>query len=704
MSDRNFFAELKRRNVIRMAGLYLVGAWLVVQVAGTVLPMFGAPEWLPRTIVVLLAMGFVPAIIFSWLFEITPKGLKREEDVAPEQSITPQTGGRMDRMIIVVLVLALGYFAFDKFVLTSGRESARRIPKDTESPPVSVPDKSNVDAKSIAVLPFENLSRDPDNAFFASGIQDEILTALAKISGLKVISRKSTARYGSSPENLREIAQQLGVAHIMEGSVQKASDKVHINLQLIRAATDAHVWAQTYDRSLADIFAVEAEVARNVANELQTKLTPEEKARVETKPTENSDAYVLYLRANEYADRPSDLLEEEQKAADLYTKAIALDPSFALARARLSLVLSHMHLDYLPTDAIASRARAEAEESLRLRPDLGEGHHALAMYLYWTQKDYEAALRELELAGKFLPNNAEIEADVAYIRRRQGRWRDALNALSRTIERDPRDASVAHEYLRTVCSVGDWANAIPAAERAVALAPDAPVVVIDARYVRFWAKGDLEPLRAALAELPPSVDPDGVVTVARCDAALLSRDFDAAEAAASSRGDRAIISTLEVPAPKEYLLGCIALAGGDVTRARILFEKVQPHFEKEAAATPRDSFRRAQLGLIYAYLGRKEDAIREGRRAVELTPETKDALIGPTFSGVLAMIYAQVGETDQAIALIERLLTTPGAVGSNYEASFTLPDLRHRWQWDPLRKDPRFQKILAGPEPRTNYN
>ena len=252
----NFFAELKRRNVLRMAGLYLVGAWLVVQVAGTVLPMFGAPEWLPRTIVVLLAIGFVPAVIFSWVFELTPQGLKREDDVAPEQSITPQTGRRMDRMIIVVLVLALGYFAFDKFVLAPHHEAAlvaSAVPNES---------KSVINAKSIAVLPFENLSEEKANAFFAEGVQDEIMTHLARIADLKVISRTSVMQYKSgAPRNLREIGQQLGVAHVVEGSVQRAANKVRVNAQLVDARTDAHLWAQTYDRDLADVFAIQSEIA-----------------------------------------------------------------------------------------------------------------------------------------------------------------------------------------------------------------------------------------------------------------------------------------------------------------------------------------------------------------------------------------------------------------------------------------------------------
>src|SRR5262245_1418380 len=252
----SFLAELKRRNVIRMAGLYLVGAWLVVQVAGTVLPMFGAPEWLPRTIVVLLVIGFVPAVTFSWVFELTPEGWKREEDVAPEQSITPQTGRRMDRLIIVVLVLALGYFAFDKFVLTPRREAALVA---SASPNES---KSAINAKSIAVLPFENRSHDPDNAYFADGIQDEILTRLSNIADLKVISRTSTQPYKNASRNLREIAEQLGVAYVLEGSVQKSGDAVRVNVQLIKAASDYHLWAETFDRKLTDIFGAESEIAK----------------------------------------------------------------------------------------------------------------------------------------------------------------------------------------------------------------------------------------------------------------------------------------------------------------------------------------------------------------------------------------------------------------------------------------------------------
>jgi len=348
MNSRNLFAELKRRNVIRMAGLYLVGAWLAVQVAGTVLPMFGAPEWLPRTIVVLLAIGFVPAVIFSWVFELTPQGLKREDDVAPEQSITPQIGRRMDRMIIVVLVLALGYFAFDKFVLTPRREAAlvaNAVPNES---------KSVINAKSIAVLPFENLSEERANAFFTEGVQDEILTHLARIADLKVISRTSVMQYKSgAPRNLREIGQQLGVAHVVEGSVQRAANKVRVIAQLIDARNDAHLWAQTYDRDLADVFAIQSEIAKAIADQLQAKLSPNEKKAIEQPPTTDLAAFDLYSRAKSLVLTATFSATSEpalRKAIELLDEAVKRDPSFfdaycqlAYAHERLYAVLGTDH-------------------------------------------------------------------------------------------------------------------------------------------------------------------------------------------------------------------------------------------------------------------------------------------------------------------------------------------------------------------------
>src|SRR2546426_8762922 len=322
----NFFAELKRRNVIRFAGLYLVGAWLLTQVASTVLPMFGAPDWLPRSIVILLVIGFVPALIFSWVFELTPQGLKRDEDVPPEESIAPQTARRMNRMIIAVLVLALGYFVFDKFVLAPRRAA---VPNDSSSA---------ASAKSIAVLPFENLSEDKANAYFAEGIQDEILTRLAKVADLKVISRTSTQHYKSAPENLLEIGKQLGVAHVVEGSVQKSGDAVRVNVQLIKAANDSHLWADTFDRKLTDIFSVESAVAKAIDDDLRVKLTGQEKQVIAAKPTGNPEAYDAYLRGLAYTLKPATTAANNLGAQKYLREAVRLDPKFALGWALLSYV------------------------------------------------------------------------------------------------------------------------------------------------------------------------------------------------------------------------------------------------------------------------------------------------------------------------------------------------------------------------------
>src|SRR5215471_7230613 len=292
--------------------------------------------------------------------------------------------------------------------------------------------------KSIAVLPFENFSPEKDNAFFAQGIQDEIITTLSRISGLRVISRTSTARYSSAPQNLSEIARQLRVSHVLEGSVQKAGDRVHINVQLIRGDDDAHLWAQSYDRQLTDIFGVEAEVAKMIADSLQATLSPKEKTSVETKPTTNADAYVFYLRANQISRNPDTLLEDYKTAEQLYTQAIELDPNFALAHARLASVCAEVFRYYEPTDSWKAKARAEAETALRLQPNLAEGHFALCQCIYWMDQDYDKALEQFELASRLSPSNGDARRLIAAIRRREGKWEQALGANECARWRRPR--------------------------------------------------------------------------------------------------------------------------------------------------------------------------------------------------------------------------------------------------------------------------
>jgi TolB-like protein len=371
MAAASFLHELKRRNVIRMAGLYLVGAWLTVQVASTLLPMFGAPDWLPRTIVLVLAIGFVPALLFSWIYELTPEGLKRDAEVPPEASIGKQTAQRMEHLLVVLLLLAVAYFVVDKFVLVPKRAAAAPATVAAR-PATSVASSENLSAprKSIAVLPFENLSENKENGYFADGVQDQILTGLAKIGDLKVISRTSTQKYASRPENLSQIAKELGVAHILEGSVQRAGNRVLINVQLIDAATDSHLWAESYDRTLEDVFAVQGEVAKKIAEQLAATLSRGELNAISARPTEVPDAYDAYLKARAYATRVVQTREQADRLLEAYREAVRLDPKFAIAWADLARELFRM--SWVGLDP-SGKLQAEGEQALRTAAELAPG-------------------------------------------------------------------------------------------------------------------------------------------------------------------------------------------------------------------------------------------------------------------------------------------------------------------------------------------
>ncbi|MEY2487101.1 MAG: hypothetical protein QOH39_2749, partial [Verrucomicrobiota bacterium] len=370
MSDRNFFSELKRRNVYRVAVAYAVVSWLLIQVATQVFPFFEIPNWAVRLVVLLLILGFPVALILSWAFEITPEGIKRESEIGPNESITPRTGRKIVGITVVLAVIAAAMFGY-QFVRQPVGTSLRDVPK-TEVGRLGEPSLP-VSEKSIAVLPFANLSRDPDNAYFAEGVQDEILTRLAKVADLKVISRTSTQHFKSTPDNLPQIAKQLGVAHILEGSVQKASDQVRVNVQLINALTDAHLWADTYDRKLTDIFAVESEIAKTIAETLQAKITGSEKNSIAKAPTANPEAYELYLKGRFFWNKRTGA--DLRKSIEYLKQAIAKDPNYALAYAALadSYGLLRFYGGASPAESIVP-ATAAAKKALELDDSLAEPH------------------------------------------------------------------------------------------------------------------------------------------------------------------------------------------------------------------------------------------------------------------------------------------------------------------------------------------
>ena len=548
--------------------------------------------------------------------------------------------------------------------------------------------------KSIAVLPFENLSEGKENSHFAAGIQDDILTGLAKIHDLKVISRTSVMPYQKPGQrNAREIGRALGVANLLEGSVRREGNRVLVNVQLIDARNDRHLWAERYDRTVANSIGLQGELAMQIAVCLKATLAPEEKSRLGVDPTTSSEAYVLYLTA--LGKEATDHIAAEQ----LYVQATTIDPRFALAYARASMCNSYLFFEREPERK--SKARAQAEEALRLSPDLGEAHMARGVCLYSADKNYNAALKEFEIAAARSPNNAEVFDNIGVIYRRQGRWRDSLVATDRAQSLDPRNVEIAFHAALNHCFVRDWATAGAGFHRTLELCPDHPNSRIGLAYLAFLEQGDPVSAGKFLQDMPTGQE--GGVVLARSDLAMLQRDYAKAEKVLGEFDGEYFFQVKGCP--KTFFLGRTALARGDHATAQRYFAAALPAIEGYLRDDPGDADRHADLGLLYAYMQRKEDAIREGRRAVELEPESHDAFHGAARAAMLALVYALTGEQDQAITLIERLLSTPGPVGntSNASSNITLADLRLRWEWDSLRSNPRFQKILAGPEPKTVY-
>jgi eukaryotic-like serine/threonine-protein kinase len=559
---------------------------------------------------------------------------------------------------------------------------------------------SPIPEKSIAVLPFENFSDNKENSYFAAGIQDDVLTSLAQIHELKVISRTSVMSYQKPGwgRNIREISQALGVANVLEGSVRRTGNRVLVNVQLIDARNDRHLWAERYDRAVADSISLQGDLATQIATALKAKLAPEEKVRLDARPTTNSEAYMLYLTALGREGAINHSTEDEIAAERLYMQATALDPGFALAYAQASILNSGLATGMTGDQRTRkAKARAQAEEALRLSPTLGQAHMALGLCLYWGEEHYDAALKEFEVAAATLPNNAEIYSYIAGIYRRQGRWRESVASFERALSLDPRNAHIAVLAGNNHLWVRDWPAAAAYYNRALEIRPDFVRPKIGLAYLEVFRNSNPAAGSKILQGIPAGSYPYGMVTWARWDLAMLERDYATAEKIVTD-------SPLEdfPDAPKTFYQGCVALARGDIELAQRYFAAATPDIEKLVRDDPDTALRHARLGLLYAYMQRKENAIRESRRAVELEPESQNAFHGALMAANLALVYALTGEPDQAITLIERLLSTPGAVSyPDCPNSITLAELRLRPEWDSLRSNPRFQKILAGPEPKT---
>jgi len=555
-----------------------------------------------------------------------------------------------------------------------------------------------VPEKSIAVLPFQNLSKNEENAFFADGVQDEILSDLAKVADLKVISRTSVRLYkAGNPRNLREIGQQLGVAHVLEGTVQRAGGKVRVNAQLIDTRTDKHLWGQTYDRDLADVFAIQSEIAQKIADQLEAKISPKERAAIEQRPTSDLVAYDLYVRATSLIDKALDegVEKNEVQAVDLLNQAIARDPGFVLAYCRLAE--AHDELYFQNVDRTPNRlalAKAAIDAAFRLKPDSGEAHLALATHLYFGYFDYDRARDELAIALRTLPNDARIFYWSGLIDRRQGRWHDAVRNLERAMELDPRNVRILLEAGGTYSFIRDYGQVRATLDRLIALEPKNILYRLVRAWVEVGERADLRPVQAVVEKIFDN--PELLRTYAsECFlVALWGRNPVAADRALAAITDNTFWVRGPVEFTRAYAKGLVARMKGDDDGARAAFSAARTEREKVVRAQP-DDFTQGPalcfLGLIDAALGRKQEALSEGRRAVELLPITKNALDGPAILYFYAAICAQVGERDLAIEQLKTLAKIPA--GAHYGELCLDPF------WDPLRGDPRFEKIVASLAP-----
>ena len=663
MDAIGLIAELKRRRVFRALVGYGIAAFAVLQIIEPVMHGLHWPDAVLSYMVVALCAGFPMVVTLAWIFDVNQGRIERTAPAGYNRRILPVLAG------IGALAAAPGivwYF----FV----RGNAR---------PAAVEDRN----KSVAVLPFASLNPGEDAALFADGIHGDLLTQLSKVSDLKVISRTSVLEYRTGVRNLREISEALGVAAVLEGSVQRVGNRVRIEARLSDARTDRQVWAERYDRELTDVFAIQSAVTEEIARALHARLSPEEKSRIERRPTQNVEAYDLYLRGQEYEWRPNQLAADFRVAEQMYRRAIELDPDFALAHARLSyLDTSKFYWYYIDiSDARLAEAKREAERALTLDPNLAESHVAAA-YVDYVKRDFPKAVKEFELATARSPNNVTVLTTLAYAQRRMGAFDDFLRNIERAIQLDPRSPIWPEDRAYTLAILRRYPEAEKAFDRVLAWTPDSEVALIDkARMMLLW-KGDDGLAKSLLARLPGSIGPQGTLTLNKHLLDLMKLFPREASAGLASTSIEFITGRVGA-CPRSLIDGMAAAATGDQARARAGYEKARALLEGAVGEHPDDFRYHAALGRAYAGLGRKLEAVREGGRAVELLPVTKDALDGPSVLEDLAAVHAQIGDADAAIGQIEHLLSIP---------SWLSPALlRIDPKWAPLRDNARFRK-LAG--------
>jgi TolB-like protein/Tfp pilus assembly protein PilF len=684
----NFFAELKRRNVYKVAVAYGVVGWLVIQVTATIVPALHLPDGVTTAVVVLTLIGFPIALVIAWAFEMTPAGMKRTADVAHDEVIPQWSRRKFGAFVIGIAVIAAALLAYQLLK-----------PKFADIPLIEETIKPKpVPQKSIAVLPFENLSDDKSAAYFADGIQDEILTKVANIADLRVISRTSTAKYKSKPEDLKTVSQQLGVANVLEGSVQKAGDKVRVNVQLIDARADSHLWAKTYDRDIKDVFTVESEVAQEIADSLQAKLSPAEASTLSAAPTKDPEAYDLFLKGEYEAHLAQSNLRPESfdQATSWYEQAIARDPNFALAIARLveNRILRHWFAEFLSETELAG-LRKTIDRALAIAPNLAEAHVALGMVYYHGHREYDQSLAEFSRAVQLQPNNSQALEYLGYVHRRQGKWAQSLVELREALVRDPRNASLAANAAGSYLHLRMWKEAEAPARHSISIDPHETIGMRTLLLSILNSNGDVDQALRTLATFPAEsklttnslFGSVASITGERAYALVIAHRFDDALKIWQTPGTAAVDERREISARV-----AIRVLAGDLPGAQTEAQKAIKILEERLRQRPNEILTMTELSWVYLALNRKADALKSSRKAAELLPPQKDALVGDYNLSGLAEIEARIGETADAVAILRELLSIPAG------DSVSVARLKIDPVWDPIRNDPRFQKLLSEKE------
>src|SRR5438876_1421812 len=633
-----FFEEVKRRKVYRVAAAYVIAAGGVIQLASAAFPAWELPSWALRLVIALLLLGFPIALVLAWAYDITAQGVR-----ATPTSAVP--GSHRRRNIVMLVTTGVIISAVAGFFLLP-RVSAHKIDK------------------SIAVLPFENLSDEKENAYFADGVQDDVLTNLSKIGDLKVISRTSVMPYRGKSSNVREIGKALGVGAILEGSVRRIGNRVRVNVQLINADTDEHMWAEDYDRDLTDVFAIQTDLAQQIVRELQAKLSPMEKAQIERRPTENGEAYLAFMQAHNLSGA-FESLEKLRQSEQLYQRAIDLDPNFALAIARYSQLQSWIVHDVERTPERRQKARTLAGRAMQLQPDLSEAHLALGFSYYYGDTNYEAALREFEIARHGLPNESEVYLAIGAIQRRQGKWAESIANLEKAASLNPKDAWPLQQLTYNYGMMRNYDAANKTLDRALALDPNAMELLGVKSRLAIAEKGDFdvaEKAFEALKSIPMTNEQKLKTADARTDVFLLERRYNEGLREAESLPDDQLAAYPKGLWSKYYYIGFARRALQDKLGAQAAFLKAKSAAEEQLKHSPDDAKLRIQLAKVLAFLGKKDSALAEAQRASELQPESKDALDGPEITEGVAQICAILGDNDRAIEILDGLLNRPSSV------------------------------------------